>query len=87
MVDYLAMKSYLEKNNLHCFIFSINSEKPIKEIIHHLPPKHANGRYFQQPLGLRLQRHQCKANDGHSKSTQRPNPHGNPPSILCYLDN
>jgi hypothetical protein len=38
MADYLAMKSYLEKNNLHYFIFFPNSEKPIKAIIHHLPP-------------------------------------------------
>jgi hypothetical protein len=38
MADYSAMKSYLEKNNLQYFIFSPNSEKPIKAIIHHLPP-------------------------------------------------
>jgi hypothetical protein len=34
MADYSAMKSYLEKNNLHYFTLS---------------PKHAGGRYFQQP--------------------------------------
>jgi hypothetical protein len=38
MVDYSAMKSYLEKNNLQYFTFSPNSEKPIKAIIHHLLP-------------------------------------------------
>jgi hypothetical protein len=38
MTDYSAMKSYLEKNNLPYFIFSPNSEKPIKAVIHHLPP-------------------------------------------------
>jgi hypothetical protein len=38
MADYSAMKPYLEKNNLHYFTFSPNSEKPIKAIIHHLPP-------------------------------------------------
>jgi hypothetical protein len=27
MADYSAMKSYLEKNNLHYFIFSPDSEK------------------------------------------------------------
>jgi hypothetical protein len=32
------MKSYLEKYNLHYFTFSKNSEKPIKTVIHHLPP-------------------------------------------------
>jgi hypothetical protein len=32
------MKSYLEKNNLHYFAFAINSKKPIKAVIHHLPP-------------------------------------------------
>jgi hypothetical protein len=37
MVDYLAMKSYLEKNNLHHFTFSQNIKKPIKAVIHHLP--------------------------------------------------
>jgi hypothetical protein len=38
MADYLAMKDYLEKHNLHYFIFSPNSEKPIKAVICHLPP-------------------------------------------------
>jgi hypothetical protein len=38
MVDYSAMKSYLEKNNLHYFTFSPNSGKPIKAVIRHLPP-------------------------------------------------
>jgi hypothetical protein len=37
MPDYSGMKFYLKKNNLHCFIFSPNSEKPIKAVIHHLP--------------------------------------------------
>jgi hypothetical protein len=37
MANYSTMKSYLEKNNLHCFTFSPNSEKPIKAVIHHLP--------------------------------------------------
>jgi hypothetical protein len=37
MADYSAMKSYLEKNNLHHFTFSPNSKKPIKATIHHLP--------------------------------------------------
>jgi hypothetical protein len=38
MADYSAMKSYLETNNLRYFTFSPNSEKPIKAVIHHLPP-------------------------------------------------
>jgi hypothetical protein len=38
MADYLAIKSYLEKHNLHSFTFSPNSEKPIKAVIHHLTP-------------------------------------------------
>jgi hypothetical protein len=38
MADYSAMKSYLEKNNLHYFTFSPNFEKPIKTVIHHLSP-------------------------------------------------
>jgi hypothetical protein len=38
MVYYSAMKSYLEKNNVHYFTFSPNSEKPIKAVICHLPP-------------------------------------------------
>jgi hypothetical protein len=37
MADYSAMKSYLEKNNLHYIIFSPGSEKPIKAVIRHLP--------------------------------------------------
>jgi hypothetical protein len=38
MAEYSAMKSSLEKNNLHYFNFSPNSEKPIKAVIRHLPP-------------------------------------------------
>jgi hypothetical protein len=38
MVDYSAMKFYLEKNNLQYFTFSPPSEKPIKVVICHLPP-------------------------------------------------
>jgi hypothetical protein len=34
---YSVMKSYLEKNNLHYITFSVNSEKPIKAAIRHLP--------------------------------------------------
>jgi hypothetical protein len=40
MADYLAMKSYLEKHNLHYFTFSPNSEKSVKAVIHHLPQMH-----------------------------------------------
>jgi hypothetical protein len=36
VVNYPAMKSYLEKNNLHYFTLSPNSEKPIKAVIHRL---------------------------------------------------
>jgi hypothetical protein len=38
MAEYSAIKSYLEKNNLHYFTFPPNSKKPIKAIIRHLPP-------------------------------------------------
>jgi hypothetical protein len=38
MTEYSAMKSYLEKNNLHYFTFSPNSETPIKADIPHLSP-------------------------------------------------
>jgi hypothetical protein len=38
MTDYSAMKSYLEKNNLHYSTFSPDSKKPIKAVICHLPP-------------------------------------------------
>jgi hypothetical protein len=38
MANYSAMKSYLQKNNLYYFTFSPNSKKPIKSIIHHIPP-------------------------------------------------
>jgi hypothetical protein len=36
IANNLAMKSHLEKNNLHYFTFSQNSEKPIKIVISHL---------------------------------------------------
>jgi hypothetical protein len=38
MPDYLAMISYLEKNNLQYFTFFPNSAKPIKAVIRQLPP-------------------------------------------------
>jgi hypothetical protein len=38
MVDYSAMKFYLEKNNLQYFTFFPNSENSIKAVIRHLPP-------------------------------------------------
>jgi hypothetical protein len=38
MADYSTMKSHLAKSNRHYFTFSPNSEKPIKAVIHHLPP-------------------------------------------------
>jgi hypothetical protein len=37
MGGYSAMKSYLEKNNLHYFTICPNSEKSIKAVICHLP--------------------------------------------------
>jgi hypothetical protein len=38
MEGYSAMISYLMKNNLQYFTFSLDSEKPIRPVIHHLPP-------------------------------------------------
>jgi hypothetical protein len=38
MTDNSPKISYLEKNNLHYFTFSQNSETPIKAVIRHLPP-------------------------------------------------
>jgi predicted 3-demethylubiquinone-9 3-methyltransferase (glyoxalase superfamily) len=38
MAYYSAMKSYIEKNNLHYITFFPNSETPIKAVIRHLPP-------------------------------------------------
>jgi hypothetical protein len=38
MADYSAIKSYLQKNNLHYFTFSPNSEKHVKEVICHFSP-------------------------------------------------
>jgi hypothetical protein len=32
------MKFYTEKNNLHYFTLYPNSEKPVKAVIHHIPP-------------------------------------------------
>jgi hypothetical protein len=36
VADYSTMKSYLEKNNLHYFTVSPNSEKLIKSVLRHL---------------------------------------------------
>jgi hypothetical protein len=38
MTDYSAMKSYLEKNNLHHFTISQNSVKPFKAAVRHHSP-------------------------------------------------
>jgi hypothetical protein len=38
MAGYSSMKPYLEKNNIHYFTFSPNSETPMKAVIRHLPP-------------------------------------------------
>jgi hypothetical protein len=38
MTDYSIVKYYLDKNDLHYFTFSPNSEKPIKIVSLHLPP-------------------------------------------------
>jgi hypothetical protein len=75
MADYLAMKSYLEKHNLHYFTFSPNSKKPIKAVIRHLPPDTA-----AEDISNSLE------GEDQSKSIKTTNPRGNPPSILGYLN-
>jgi hypothetical protein len=37
-MDYLVIKSYLEKHNLHYFTFFPNSEKPVEAVFDRLPP-------------------------------------------------
>jgi hypothetical protein len=85
MVDFSAMKSYLEKNNLYYPAFS-NSEKPTKAVISHLPSDMLAQDISNSLRGLRLQCHQREANDSHLKSTQQTSPCENPPSIPCYLN-
>jgi hypothetical protein len=70
MAGYSAMKFNLDKNNLQYFTFSPNSEKPIKAVIHHLPP--------DTPTD--------EATDDQSNSTIWTSPRGNLPSIPCYLN-
>jgi hypothetical protein len=48
-------------------------------------PRYASGRYFQQPWGIRFQRHQREAIDDQVKSTKWRNPRGNPPLFLVTL--
>jgi hypothetical protein len=38
MANNSLMKSYLDKNNLHYFTVFLNSVRPIKAVIRHLPP-------------------------------------------------
>jgi hypothetical protein len=71
MVDYSTIKFYLEKNNLHYFTFSPNSEKPIRAVIHHLRLDTPVEDISNSLEDLMLQRLQHEA----TKS----------PSIPCYL--
>jgi hypothetical protein len=67
---YSAMKSYLEKNT-PLFYLLPKFQKAYQDSNLASSPRHASGRYFQQPWGLRLQRHKHEANDSHSNSTQQ----------------
>jgi hypothetical protein len=62
MADYSAINSYLEKHNLHYFTFSRNSEILSRQQSFTFP-RYASGRYFQEPRGVRLQRHQREGVD------------------------
>jgi hypothetical protein len=86
MADHSAMKVYPEKNNLQYFTFSRNSEKHMKTVIRHLPPRHTDGTYFQQPWGLWLQRHQREAIYDQSNSTKWTNLRRKTPSIPSYIN-
>jgi hypothetical protein len=78
------MKFYLEKNNLQYYTFSSHSEKPIKAVIHHLPPDTSAEDISSSLHRLRLQSYQREAIDNQSKSTKWTNP--NPASIPCYIN-
>jgi DUF4097 and DUF4098 domain-containing protein YvlB len=72
MADYSAMESFLEKNNLHYFTISLNSEKKNYEASNswHSPDTP------EEDISNSLEHHQREANDGYSKSNQRTNPYG-----------
>jgi hypothetical protein len=38
MADFSAIRSHFDSNNLQHFTFYLKSQKPIKAVIHHLPP-------------------------------------------------
>jgi hypothetical protein len=84
MGDYLAMKSCLEKNNLHYFTFSPNSKRPIEAIIHHLPPDMPVEDISSglEDLGFNIinVRQMMPTRTAPNVQTS-----GTPPSVSCYL--
>jgi hypothetical protein len=82
MVDYSAMKSYMEKNNLHHFTFSSNSEKPIKAVISHLPPDMLAEEISNSLEDLGFNVRQITA----TRTALNGQTHVEPPSIPCYLN-
>jgi hypothetical protein len=86
MADYSPVKSYLEKNNRPYFTFSWNSEKPLRIVIHHLPPDTLEEDISNslEDIGFKVQ--QREANDGHKKGTQHTESRETPRSIPCCLN-
>jgi hypothetical protein len=81
MADYSAMKSYLEKSDLHYFAFSPNSEKPIKAVSCHLLPDR-----LVEDISNNLEDLGFNIIDVRQMTANRRAPQGAPPSIPGYLN-
>jgi hypothetical protein len=54
MADFSAIKSFFLSKKLSFYTYFPKSQKPIKAVIRHLPPKHASGRNLRSPGGTWL---------------------------------
>jgi hypothetical protein len=79
------MKSYLEKNDLHYFTFPANSEKPMKRVIHLLPPGTPVEDISNSLENLGFNVINVRQMTATQIAPKWTNTHVTPPSIPCYL--
>jgi hypothetical protein len=65
MANFMAFKSYFDKEKLHYLSFHPKLEKPIKAVIFHLP-KDTLAKCLHHDGWPGLQHYHCQANDNHT---------------------